>query len=87
MRQLINTTLLATVIAVAFRLLPINAIPFTIDDNRVRTLDTSPILGRGYIIGTNSYQSNCLIVDEHSTPSYNYDSKFFISSLLFVFSI
>ena len=87
MRQLINTTLLATVIAVAFRLLPINAIPFTIDDNRVRTLDTSPILGRGYIIGTNSYQSNCLIVDEHSTPSYNYYRKFFISSLLFVFLI
>merc|ERR1712238_48822 len=28
------------------------------------------------IIGTNSYQSNCLIVDEHSTPSYNYDNSF-----------
>jgi len=61
---------------VSFRLSSINAIPFTIDDNRVRTLDTSPILGRGYIIGTNSYQSNCLIVDEHSTPSYNYDNSF-----------
>ena len=87
MRQLINTTLLATVIAVAFRLLPINAIPFTIEDNRVRTLEASPALGRGYIIGTNRYQSNCLIVDEYSTPSYNYDCKLFISSLLFVFSI
>jgi len=47
-----------------------------ISDDRVRSLDIAPVLGRGYSIGTNSFQSTCLIVDETTTPSYNYDYKF-----------
>ena len=82
-----DTTLLATVIAVAFRLSSNNALPFTIHDDRVRSLEISPTVGRGYSVGTNSYQSNCLIVDKNTTPSCNDDCKFFISFLLFVSSI
>jgi len=76
MKQLIDTTLLTTVITVAFRLSSVNALSFIVHDDRVRTLEASPALGRGYSVGTNSYQSNCLMVDENTTPSYNYDYTF-----------
>ena len=49
-----------------------------ISDDRVRSLDIAPVLGRGYSIGTNSFQSTCLIVDETTTPSYNYECKYFL---------
>lgn len=49
--------------------------PYVISDDRVRSLDITPVLGRGYSIMTNSYQSTCLMVDETTTPSYNYDCK------------
>jgi hypothetical protein len=49
--------------------------PYVISDDRVRSLDTTPLLGRGYSIMTNSFQSTCLMVDETSVPSYNYDCK------------
>jgi len=54
----------------------INGAPFVISDDRVRSLDITPVLGRGYSIGSNSFQSNCLMVDETTTPSYNYDFTF-----------
>ena len=47
--------------------------PYVIADNRVRNLDITPTLGRGYSIMTNSYQSICLVAEETTTPSYNYD--------------
>ena len=49
--------------------------PFVIADDRVRSLDISPVLGRGYSIMTNSFQSSCLIVDQTTVPSFNYDCK------------
>jgi len=76
MTYLKNTMLLSSVIAAAF-LLPVTiGSPYTISDDRVRSLDITPVLGRGYSVGTNSYQSTCLMVDEVTTPSYNYDYKF-----------
>ena len=67
--------LLAALLAVAFDPLTIEASPYTISDDRIRSLDITPVLGRGYSIGTNSFQSTCLMVDEVTSPSYNYDCK------------
>ena len=47
-----------------------------ISDNRVRSLNIAPVLGRGYSIGTNSFQSTCLIVDGTTKPSCIYDYIF-----------
>ena len=49
--------------------------PYTISDDRVRNMDITPVLGRGYSIMTNTYQSTCLVVDETTVPSYNYDCE------------
>ncbi len=54
--------------------------PFTIADDRVRNMDISPVLGRGYSIMTNTYQSTCLDVDGTTVPSYNYECEY--SSLI-----
>ena len=86
MKQLKNTTLLATVFAASLHLLLIDASSLTIVDDRVRSLEISPALGRGYSVGMNSYHSNCLIPDETTSPSYNYNCKFFTLSLLFASS-
>ena len=50
--------------------------PFLISDDRVRSLDIAPTLGRGYSIMTNTYQSTCLVVDGTTVPSFNYDCKY-----------
>ena len=52
-----------------------NASPMTIADDRIRDLDVSPVLGRGYSIATNSFQSTCLTVEKTSEPSYNYECE------------
>lgn len=52
-----------------------NGSPYTISDERVRSLDVTPVLGRGYSIGTDSFHSTCLVVSDTTTPSYNYDCK------------
>lgn len=49
-----------------------DASPYVISDDRVRSLDVTPVLGRGYSIMTNSFQSTCLMVSETTVPSYNY---------------
>lgn len=48
----------------------------TIKDERVQRLDISPVLGRGYSIMTNTFQSTCLIVTEVTAPSIDYDNSF-----------
>ena len=50
--------------------------PYIISDDRVRSLDISPVLGRGYSVMTNTFQSTCLVVDQTTMPSYNYDCKY-----------
>ena len=76
MKQLKNATFLATVIAAAFHLSLIDASSFTISYDRVRSLETSPALDRGYSVGTNNCHSNCFMADKTTTPSYNYDYIF-----------
>jgi len=76
MTYLKNTVLLASVIAAAF-LIPVTyGSPYIISDDRIRSLDVTPVLGRGYSVGTNSFQSTCLMIDEVTTPSYNYEYAF-----------
>ena len=53
----------------------VNGSSFVIDDERVKTLDISPALGRGYSVKTNQFHSICLDVDETTEPSYNYECK------------
>ena len=53
----------------------VDASPYVISDDRVRSLDITPTLGRGYSIMTNSFQSTCIDVEETTIPSFNYDCK------------
>ncbi len=64
-------------IAAALIILPAaeSSSPFVISDDRVRSLDIAPVLGRGYSIMTNTYMSTCLLVDDTTIPSFNYDCK------------
>jgi len=71
-----GATQLATIIATAVLFPETDGAAMVISDDRVRSLDIAPVLGRGYSIGTNSFQSTCLIVDETTTPSYNYEYTF-----------
>ena len=72
------TALLLTALA-----LPgVQSSPYVISDDRVRSLDVSPVLGRGYSIMTNSYQSTCLLVDETTVPSFDYDCKVLFHQLV-----
>ena len=61
----------------AFFPLQTDASPYIISDDRVRSLDISPTLGRGYSIMTNTFQSTCLSVEATTVPTYNYDCKCF----------
>ena len=49
--------------------------PYVISDDRVRNLDVTPVLGRGYSVMTNSFQSTCLDVKETTIPSFNYECE------------
>jgi len=71
-----SNTVLAAVISIVFYLPVTIGMPYSITDNRARNLDTTPVLGRGYNIGTNSFQSTCLLTEHTTTPSYNYDYTF-----------
>ena len=50
-----------------------------IADDRIRSLDITPAIGRGYTFMTNSFHSICLEADELTIPSFNYDCKFHCS--------
>ena len=66
----------ASITLIALFLQTINeAASFIINDDRVRSLDISPTLGRGYSVMTNTFQSTCMEVFETTVPSYNYDCK------------
>lgn len=66
----------ASITLIALLLQSINeAASFIINDDRVRSLDISPTLGRGYSVMTNTFQSTCMDVLETTVPSYNYDCK------------
>ena len=63
-------------LVVASLLPSVTTSPYVISDDRVRSLDITPVLGRGYSIMTNSFQSTCLDVKNTTVPSYNYDCKY-----------
>ena len=45
--------------------------PTILRDNRVTDLATTPFLGRGYSIATNTFQSACMKDVQHTEPSYD----------------
>ncbi len=50
--------------------------PTVIRDNRVTDIATTPVLGRGYSLGTNTYQSTCLKEVVITEPSYDMEYTF-----------
>ncbi|MCP4134686.1 MAG: hypothetical protein GY754_27170 [bacterium] len=54
----------------------LDAAPSVIRDSRINKLSTTPILGRGYIISTNSFRLSCLKYVKSTTPSYDFQYTF-----------
>jgi len=54
----------------------LHAGPTVIKDNRVTDTATTPVLGRGYSLGTNTYQSTCLKEVVITEPSYDMEYTF-----------
>jgi hypothetical protein len=50
--------------------------PTLIKDSRVRDLTSTPVLGRGYSISTNTFQSTCLKDVVITEPSYDFQYNF-----------
>lgn len=71
-----NIKVLIAVARITFFLSVVEGSPYTITDDRARSLDVTPVLGRGFSVATNSFYSTCLNVDQMTSPSYNYDRKF-----------
>ena len=67
--------LFSVAIAAVLNLPGVAGNPYLIADDRIRSMDITPVLGRGYSIMTNSFQSTCLDVNEVTIPSFNYDCK------------
>ena len=50
--------------------------PTLIRDNRIHDLSISPVLGRGYSLATNTFQSSCMKNVEITEPSYDFNYTF-----------
>lgn len=50
--------------------------PTLIRDNRIQDLSTTPVLGRGYSLSTNTFQSACLKDVVTTEPSYDFQYTF-----------
>lgn len=50
--------------------------PVIIRDNRVTDIGTTPVLGRGYTMSTNTFQSICLKDVKLTEPSYDFTYRF-----------
>mmetsp|Transcript_28810 Transcript_28810/g.40511 ORF Transcript_28810/g.40511 Transcript_28810/m.40511 type:complete len:520 (-) Transcript_28810:62-1621(-) len=64
---------------VAILLVTLNTVLGTgriVTDWRIRNHDVTPVLGRGYSVATGNLQSSCLLVEEQTTASYDYDYFF-----------
>jgi hypothetical protein len=68
-------TILKVVIMILFAI-ELSAGPTIIRDNRVTDLSTTPNLGRGYSIGTNTFQSACMEKVVITEPSYDMKYSF-----------
>ena len=69
-------TLIAAVLWLVLNVTIIQAGPIVIKDNRVTDLAGTPVLGRGYTISTNTYQSTCLMDIQVTEPSYDFTYLF-----------
>jgi len=47
-----------------------------VNDWRIQNLDITPVLGRGYSMATGNLHSSCMVVQETTVPSYDYDYYF-----------
>jgi hypothetical protein len=65
-----------TFLAVLGLSMPVYAGPTLIKDSRVRDLTATPVLGRGYSISTNTFQSTCLKDVVITEPSYDFQYTF-----------
>lgn len=50
--------------------------PTVLRDDQLRDLAVTPVLGRGYSLATNTFQSTCLTDIQRTKPSYNFYYKF-----------
>jgi hypothetical protein len=63
-------------LTLALAALPALAAPIVIRDTRVTDLGTTPVLGRGYSLSTNTFQSACLRDVVVTAPSYDFQYVF-----------
>lgn len=70
-----NIQLAIAFCAAALHFPTVDAGPFFVSDDRVRDLEVTPVLGRGYSLMTNSFLATCLAAEEATIPSYNYDRE------------
>lgn len=71
----INYLLLSFTVIIVFYSF-IYAGPTIINDNRIFDLSTTPVLGRGYSLATNTFQSTCMKSINITEPSYDFDYTF-----------
>ncbi len=76
MRLLTKSLLCLFIFTVAAVSIKLSAGPTVIRDNRITDLATTPLLGRGYSIGTNTFQSSCLKKVILTEPSYDMEYYF-----------
>lgn len=77
-----NNNIFKQILIIAIMILAevsLNSGPVVIEDNRVTDLSSTPVLGRGYTISTNTYQSTCLKDVKITEPSY--DFTYFFKSI------
>lgn len=72
-----NIAIASALVLLALVLPQAQAGVYVIADSRVRSLDVSPTLGKGYSVMTNSFQSTCVTVEETTIPSFNYDYSYY----------
>ena len=73
--SLFATFLLAALIVAGMSIL-LHGGPTVIQDNRVTNVANTPVLGRGYTISTNTFQSTCLTDVVMTEPSYDFTYTF-----------
>lgn len=67
---------LLTTIMTAALVTPAVASPTVLRDDQLRDLAVTPVLGRGYSLATNTFQSICLTDFPRTKPSYDFRYKF-----------
>jgi len=76
MKPLIHISVLLLFIFIATFSHNIQAGPTVMRDNRISDIGLTPVLGRGYTIATNTFQSLCMKNVVNTTPSYDFQYKF-----------